>query len=299
MNRRTRIARFAQVLAHVAILALVAPSAWAQRSIASSALVIENDRASIAASHHRAAVAAFASGHYREAIARWLEANAIRPSVAISFNIARAHERLDQVSDALAWYRDYLDRAKQPSDRASVTRRVQHLEDRLSRDRARSFDLVLNPSVAELAARELSALPVAAPVPPPVAPMVPAPPVAAARARDAPSEGHVSEVTIVGVVALGLGAAALGGALAFEVMRSDAEDDAKHETTQVRFADDIDTMRSRQVIARVLLGVGVGLLGTGGGLVLVGATRQNERAGARLALSCPLPNCGASVTGRF
>ena len=44
-----------------------------------------------------------------------------------------------------------------------------------------------------------------------------------------------------GWVAVGAGGAALGGALAFEILRRDAENDARHERTQIGYANELDS----------------------------------------------------------
>jgi tetratricopeptide (TPR) repeat protein len=89
-------------------------------------------RAETAAARHRAGVAAYARGRYRDAIDLFLEANRLRPSAALLFNVARCYEQLDDPSSALAWYRDYLQRSEHRGDDKQVARRVARLEKRLA-----------------------------------------------------------------------------------------------------------------------------------------------------------------------
>lgn len=79
----------------------------------------------------RQGVAAYAGGHYMDAIALFREADQIAPSAALSFNVARAYDKLGDVSGALEWYRDYLRRAREATDRSDVQRLVDSLEQRL------------------------------------------------------------------------------------------------------------------------------------------------------------------------
>ena len=58
--------------------------------------------------HFQAGSAHYAAGRYREAVVDFVEADRLAPSPALSFNIARAYERLADSSGALRWYRDYL-----------------------------------------------------------------------------------------------------------------------------------------------------------------------------------------------
>jgi tetratricopeptide (TPR) repeat protein len=90
-------------------------------------------RAAMAAARHHAGVAAFAKGHYHDAIDLFLEADRLRPSAALSFNVARCYEQLQDASSALAWYRDYLRRSDHPSDAKQVARTIARLEGRLAR----------------------------------------------------------------------------------------------------------------------------------------------------------------------
>jgi tetratricopeptide (TPR) repeat protein len=107
----------------------------------------------------------------------------------------------------------------------------------------------------------------------------------------------------VGVAAMLSGVAAFGGAIAFEVMRSDAARTARDETEQIRFASALDTMESRQTWARVLLGVGGGLTALGITLLVLSRNRDvapaHGSASARLSLDCAPGTCNAHLRGSF
>jgi tetratricopeptide (TPR) repeat protein len=104
----------------------------------------------------------------------------------------------------------------------------------------------------------------------------------------------------VGIVAMSAGGAALGGALAFELLRRDAEQKAHSEHEQIRFAQDIDTMESRRTAARVLGGVGAGLAAIGGVLFFLHPSEPpaQDRA-AQLKLNVTTTTVAGWVSGRF
>lgn len=104
----------------------------------------------------------------------------------------------------------------------------------------------------------------------------------------------------VGIVALGAGGAALGGAVAFELLRRDAEQKAKDEHEQVRLAAEVDTIHSRRTAAVILGGVGAGLAAIGGVLFLVSpnAPAAQDR-GAQMKLNVTTTALTAMVSGRF
>jgi hypothetical protein len=72
-------------------------------------------------------VTAFGQRRYEDAVRAFQKADAIQPSAALSFNIARAFERLADAPAALRWYRDYLRRAPQATNSAEVQARVSEL----------------------------------------------------------------------------------------------------------------------------------------------------------------------------
>ena len=100
-----------------------------------------------------------------------------------------------------------------------------------------------------------------------------------------------------GWVALGTGGAALGGALIFEILRRDAQNDARHQSTQIGYANEIDTMESRQTASRILLGTGAALAATGGILLFVGLRESSHKTSPDVALACLSNGCAASVSG--
>lgn len=112
-----------------------------------------------------------------------------------------------------------------------------------------------------------------------------------------PSSSGSSAVRTIGIVAMGVGGAALGGALTFELLRRQAESDAKKDPTQPGYASKLDQANDRQMAARVLLGVGAGLVVTGGVMFFVGGPSSEHRT--EIAMGCIPGQCGATASGRF
>lgn len=354
-----RLARvvFMRAAGMAAAFALVlGTSSSAQADEASGDWGSERARAETAEASHRAAVAAYARGHYHDAIELFLAANRLRPSAALSFNVARCYEQLDDAPSALAWYRDYLRRSGNPSDGARVARQIAKFEKRLAQkglqqvsvlstprgasvridgtpvgvspwtgalapgvhsvdltlagyesaseqfeltpDHARDVELRLVTTAVKQESRA-GPMPVAAPVQParPRYFVAAAEHPAATQVLDAGERKSV--LSTAGWIAVGASGAALTGALVFEALRQGAEKDAQRETVQIRFAQDLETMHSRQTAARVLVGTAAGLAVAGGVLLLVGAGNVEHASGPQVALSCTSSNCNASVAGRF
>lgn len=273
--------------------------------------------------------------HYREAVAAFLEADRLAPSPALSFNIARAYERLNDVSGALRWYRDYLRRSPNAKNAAEVKTRIAVLAERLSQAGLQQLSVLSSPTGATVVidGRAVGATPFTAELPPGrhrlllnlpgyldsardfllaarlprdvVVSLEPEPHAApnAPRAQLGPETGPAarepSPQTRFGAVpwvVMGSGAATLGGAAVFEVARSRQETAARNAATQLEFKQHADAMQRDQTRARILAGVGSAVLVTGGVLLLV---NRKEPEAPRVALGCTLHGCSASARGSF
>lgn len=107
--------------------------------------------------HFQQGARAYSAGRYKQAIDEFLTANRLVPSPALSFNIARAHEKIGDDAGALAFYRDYLRRAPEAPDRARIEKRVHELELAL---RARGVQQVTVTSTPERATVVIDGTPV-------------------------------------------------------------------------------------------------------------------------------------------
>jgi tetratricopeptide (TPR) repeat protein len=311
--------------------------ALAEPNRAPSAETPSEERVAEAKARYQEGARAYAEQRYKDAVDLFLEADRIVSSAPLSFNIARAYEKLGDSSGALAFYRDYLRREPGAKNAAEVRGFIEILEDKLAQKGvqqlsvrstpkgatvvidgepvgvtpwtgdlppgahrlalelrgygAASRDVELSPHdaldtefVLEAAAeseRATSAVPLAPP------------PARAPEPERAPSFG------VWPYVALGASAAALGGALYFEIARQDAEDDARGEPTQIGYHDAYERMQARQTVSRVLVGVGGALGLTGGALIVIELASKPKDARTEAVLGCGPLGCALTARGRF
>jgi tetratricopeptide (TPR) repeat protein len=95
-------------------------------------------------------VTAFGERRYQDAVRAFQHADAIQPSAALSFNIARAFERLDDTRAALRWYRDYLRRDPQAANAAQVQVRVGELAAKLAQRGVQQLSVLSTPEGASV-----------------------------------------------------------------------------------------------------------------------------------------------------
>lgn len=73
-------------------------------------------------------VEAYSAGRFKDAIDLFLQADALAPSAALSFNIARAYEKIGDDAATLQWYRDFRRRAPDAKNGPEVDGRIRALE---------------------------------------------------------------------------------------------------------------------------------------------------------------------------
>ena len=311
--------------------------ASAQQVSTEAAVEPSEERVGEAKARYEAGARAYAEQRYKDAVDLFLEADRIVSSAPLSFNIARAYEKLGDSSGALSWYRDYLRRDPTAKNASEVRGFIEVLEDKLAEKGVQQLTVRSAPKGATVA---IDGEPVG--VTPWTGDLVPgahrvtlelkgyeastrdvelesndaldvelalsraveeerAPAQVPAPIPDRPKEREQGQsFGVWPYVALGAGAAALGGALYFEISRKSAEDDARGEPTQIGYQEAYETMQSRQTAARVLAGVG-GALALAGGTLLVIELAAKPKDGARTeaALACGALGCALSARGHF
>jgi tetratricopeptide (TPR) repeat protein len=311
--------------------------ASAQSAQAETSEAPTKDRIAEAKARYEAGARAYAEHRYKDAVDLFLEADRIVSSAPLSFNIARAYEKLGDSSGALSWYRDYLRRDPTAKNAAEVRGFIELLEDKLAEKGVQQLSVRSSPRGATLtidgepvgvtpwtgdlapgahrvtlelkgydaSTRDIEiesndALDVEISLTVAVEDeRAPSPALTPTPARPEEREAGPS-FGVWPYVALGAGAAGLGGALYFEISRQSAEDDARGEPTQIGYQDAYETMQSRQTAARVLAGVGGALVLAGGTLLVIELTSQpKERTQAEASLACGAFGCGLSAQGRF
>lgn len=281
---------------------------------ASNAPAVDGPEArNLAKSKYQQGVDAYRAERYADAVRSFLEADAISPSAALSYNIARAYEKLADDAQTLRWYRNYLRLSPQATNAAEVQGYVRALSSALAKKGIQQVSVLSIPAGATVAidGNPLGVTPLTVELPPgahtallslrgysdapsdftlPAATPLdisvtlhPAPKqVAAAPASGSNAELGKRRFGIVPYVTLGVAGAFLGAAAVAELSRRSAQSSAKNEPVQIRFQNDLDDVDSRRTAARVLLGVGTVLAVTGGALLLLN-TRVSPESRAVVA----------------
>jgi tetratricopeptide (TPR) repeat protein len=150
----------------------------------------------------------FQSGDFRAALDLFEQAQRLDPHPVLAYNVARAHENLGELDEAIAAYRRYLDLDPKASDRGAVEQRITSLQ--TQRDERRT----LEQRTQELKAAQQTAA-------------------AAKRSQQRPPPDPPSPIPwlIAGVGAVGIGVGATLGALATGI-RDDAQAEPSGEKAQ-------------------------------------------------------------------
>jgi tetratricopeptide (TPR) repeat protein len=288
-----------------------------------------------AKSKYQQGAEAYSAGRFKDAVDLFLAADRLAPSAPLSFNIARAYEKLPDDAGALRWYRDYLRRNPDATNASTVRPLIAALAESLRKKGVQQLTVLTSPAGATVTmddqplgvtpwtgelkpgehhlllslrgyadVEQNLSLPAAQPLdvnvrlgqqnstsaetPPPAPPPKPTP----------DTSSHGKKLGVVPWVTLAAGAAALGGALTFEILRRSAESDAKAADTQLEYYDHLQTMESRQTTARVFLGTGGALL-LAGGLMLVLDRDTSSAHAASAGLICLPSGCGLTARGKF
>ena len=290
-------------------------------------------------------VEAYSAGRFKDAIDLFLQADALAPSAALSFNIARAYEKIGDDAASLQWYRDFRRRSPEAKNGREVDKRIRALEAMLAKKGVQQYSVLSSPLGAtvivddqpvgvtpftgqvapgkhklvlslrgysdseqrlELAAdraQDLNVTLVPAPEKPVESEAVSAPPPQPpVVVKPHPVSDHAAHrFGAWPWVSIGVGAAALGGALSFELARRSSERKAEQETTQLGYKDQLDRQQTRQTTARVLAAVGGALVVTGGSLLVIDLTSRKDRdsSQAQLGGGCMVGGCAFDFRGRF
>ena len=307
-GRRWRHASLLLALSASCMAAATTPARAAEASV--DATKRAEDRKSLAKARYEEGVEAYRGARYADAVRLFLEADALSPSAALSYNIARAYEKLADDAQTLRWYRDYLRRDPQAKNAAEVQGFVLTLSRALAKVGLQQVTVLTSPSGATVAidGTPLGVSPLTVELRPgkhsslvsrrgyadvsgtfelePATPLdlsVPLPPATQERPadREATHEAH-RRFGVAPYLTLGAAAVCLSGAGIFELARRSAQSAAREEQVQVDYERDIDAMNSRQTTSRVLLGVG-GVLAAAGATLWVFNTPLPEESRARVA----------------
>ncbi len=329
-SRHYRFRGLVLTLMMIAMGAMATRAAFAQSP--SSEAMFERRRSEAKAQFEEGAEL-YQEGRYTDAVGAFLAAEALSPSPALSFNIARAYERLGDASSSLRWYRDYLRRSARATDRDLVVERVALLDAQLTHRGLQQVTFLSSPAGATVALDGA----VAGPTPYTAdlklgehrvvlnAPGYRERAFDLVLGADAPEDSYTAlqRVTsadpssarkspagrttravskpepgthfgITPYVVAGAGVALLGAAFGFELERRAQEAKAAAAPTQIAFRDEIGRMDASRTAARVLLGVGSVALASG--VVLFLFNPRGEKP-TPVAFGCGPRGCAVTVQG--
>ena len=304
---------------------------------AASAPKRDADAKARAQTHFERGAKAYKEGRYKDAIDAFLDAHREYPSPSLSFNTARAYERMGDNAGALRFYREYLRQSPGAEDRTTLEQKISELEKKVQERGVQQVTVLSNVEGAtvKIDGRPVGVAPWTGEILPgrhqvmlrfegyqdaeqefelsahraidvsvemTLAPKTPEgtkPPREQKDTEHGPDKATKRGVSPWTWTAFGVGAAALGGALAFELMRSSAEDDVRNEQTQLARHDAFDRMESRQQTARILAGVGGAAVVIGGVLLYFDLQGDGAAPKQQVGLGCGGSSCGAVVRGHF
>lgn len=96
-------------------------------------------------------VKAYRERRFEDAIELFLAADRLVPRPALAFNVARAYEKLNEPARALQYYREYLRRGADASNREEVALRVRELQAALAKRGVQQITVRSQPSGASVA----------------------------------------------------------------------------------------------------------------------------------------------------
>jgi tetratricopeptide (TPR) repeat protein len=88
---------------------------------------------------------AYSAGRFKDAIELFLQADALAPSAALSFNIARAYEKIGDDASTLQWFRDFRRRAPEAKNGPEVDERIHGLETILAKKGVQQLTVLSRP----------------------------------------------------------------------------------------------------------------------------------------------------------
>jgi hypothetical protein len=111
----------------------------------------EESKRAEAKTRYEQGVDAYKKNRFKDAIDLFLEADHLAPSAPLSFNIARAYEKIGDDTGSLRWYRDYLRRDPNAKNAADVKKIVGDLQTSLGKKGVQQITVLSSPPGATVA----------------------------------------------------------------------------------------------------------------------------------------------------
>ncbi|HEX3696817.1 MAG TPA: tetratricopeptide repeat protein [Polyangia bacterium] len=224
--------------------------------------------------HYDKATRAYDVGKYQEAIEEYQKAYEIGGDAAMIYNIAQAYRLSDQLSEAIRFYRRYLQRSPSAPNREIVERRIAELEKVVDERKKAGAPMV--PVAPTPMPTPTPVSPIASPPTPPP-PTVPPPaitePTPVIPLEPAPVQsGNRTAHFVVGAVLLGVGAI-LGGASIWQGKIAQEKADKLSSESQsagsVYFNPAVETNGKNANLVAIVLGSFSAATIVAGGIVLL------------------------------
>jgi len=144
-----RFSPIGRVLIPIALGGPIASTFWSA-AVRAEETPVRSFEVDAARRHYDAGVAAYSAARFEEAVSEFLAADRLAPRAALSYNIARAYDQLDDVAQALRFYRDYLRRDPRAPNAPETRTRMRELESALAAKGVQQVSVRSEPSGAEL-----------------------------------------------------------------------------------------------------------------------------------------------------
>ena len=234
-----------------------------------SASAQQNPNQLVAKKHYELGAQLYKTSNYRQALAEFSKAYTLSKKPGLLFNIARCHEVMANLEQAVKYYRMYLAQVPKAPKRSLVESRLGNLEKVLAERKTKPTPEPKKPPLTE--PKKVPVKPVE-PAPAPMAPTLKPRPEPVIEADPVPTDtGPRRWKRTAGWIALGTGGALLVTGIVFGAMASgkasDYEEAAKGQTYKELgdMRDEGESLQSTQIGLMVAGGV---LAAAGGGLLL-------------------------------
>jgi tetratricopeptide (TPR) repeat protein len=251
-----------------------------------SPAIAGEDARSIAREHYEKGRKAFELGIYQKAIAEYMAAYEAKDDPAILYNLGQAHRLAGNASDAIHFYKMFLQKVPRTSNRTEVENKIAELEKLIAQqDKAKNLppNLALKSGAAgpgEDSAPEVAAPPAASVAPQPVASAV------APRAEDPAVRRAARVKSIVGIAVASFGVAALAAGIGLGVAAKNASDDlSRLDQSHGNFNTSLEQSGVLyQSLSGAFLGIGAAALVAGGVVAVLGFRQGREAPPRRVQL---------------
>ena len=266
---------------------------------AGAALGAERDSAR---DHYVKGTRAYELGLYDEAIAEYTAAYKIKDDPALLFNIGQAHRLAGHAAEALRFYKTYLAKVPDASNRSEVEAKMSDLAKQIEQQKqaaaAPSPAVPPTPSPAT-ASPSPGAVPAADPGPasPPTNPPPAAAPAPVTVAEAAPAKTGGRGMRLAGIASAAGGLALVGTGIAFGVLAKQAGDELT-ELDRDRGIFDPATEEAGQrdqLLSRIFIGVGAAAVATGVVLYVLGTGDDQPASQAFVIAPSIAPNAAGAT----